>query len=386
MFKHLTRSQKLKLRTVGHIIFFWAIVGAIFAVHNHLFLLSTMQTGFENYDLTVNLLVTILIIPLAGFLGGGTIVYFFKEIVRKFPLWIALIIDTLIIVLVIIAVSIPATLIYNSIYFNRPPWDMFILVHALDFMFGYGIVYTLFFWSLVSASTMIVLQVNEKYGQGVFWKLLKGRYYRPKVEMRIFMFLDIRGSTTIAEKLGHVRWFDLLSQFFNDITEPIIDTKGEIYQYVGDEIIIHWNIENGLEEVNCVNCFFKIKAKMETQTDKYFNEYGIIPQFKAAINCGDVTIGEIGTIKKDIVFTGDVLNTTSRIQDQCNQIRVELLLSEEVVDRIGNQNQFVFNPVGVIDLRGKEVPVSLYSVLTKDQSNQLKEKDYLKPSKVDEIA
>ena len=386
MFKHLTRTQKLKLRTVGHITFFWAIVALLFALHNHLFLISTLQIGIDNYHLGVNVLVTILIVPLAGFLGGGTIVYFFKEKIRKFPLWVAIILDTIIIVLVIIVVSIPATLIYNSIIHGRPPWDLLILVHALDFMFGYGLLYTLFFWSMVAASTMIVLQVNEKYGQGVFWKLLKGKYYRPKVEMRIFMFLDIRGSTTIAEKLGHVRWFDLLNQFFNDITEPILDTKGEIYQYVGDEIIIHWSVENGLDEVNCVRCFFKIKEKMEALSDKYFEEYGVAPQFKAAIHCGDVTIGEIGSIKKDIVFTGDVLNTTSRIQDQCNVIRVELLLSEEVVNRIGSQELFVFNPVGVIDLRGKEVPVSLYSVLTQDQSIQLKEKNYSKVRKVNEIA
>ncbi|MDH4058876.1 MAG: adenylate/guanylate cyclase domain-containing protein, partial [Cyclobacteriaceae bacterium] len=313
-----------------------------------------------------------LVVPLAGFLGGGTIVYFFKEQIRKYPLWVAIVADTLIIVVVIIVVSIPATLIYNSIYFGRPPWDSFIVVHALDFMLSYGLLYTILFWSMVTATTMIILQVNEKYGQGVFLKLLKGKYYKPQVEMRIFMFLDIRGSTTIAERLGHVRWFELLSQFFNDITEPIVNSKGEIYQYVGDEIIVNWNISSGLESVNCVNCFFEIKEKMEANAESYFSEFGIVPQFKAAIHCGDVTIGEIGRIKKDIVFTGDVLNTTSRIQDLCNELRVELLISEEVVNRIKDQNLFDFNPVGVIELRGKEVPVSLYSVLTSAQSERLR--------------
>lgn len=368
MSKKLSRSQKLKLRTLGYITIFWGIAAIVFGFENHLFLLATQQIGFEHYEFGINLLATLLIVPLAGLLGGGTIVYFFKEQVRKYPLWVTILVDTVVIVLVIIIVSIPASLIYNSIYFSRPPWDMFILVHALDFMFSLGLIHTIMFWSMLSALTMIVLQVNENYGQGVFLKLLKGKYYRPKVEMRIFMFLDIRGSTSIAEKLGHVKWFELLSQFFSDITESIIDTRGEIYQYVGDEVIVHWDLPSGLDQENCVNCFFEIKKTIEQNAQKYLDEYGLVPQFKAGIHSGDVTIGEIGRVKKDIVFTGDVLNTTSRIQDFCNELRVELLISQEVVDKMPSQSNYQYNPVGAIELRGKEVPVSLYSVLTREQA------------------
>lgn len=371
MSKKLSRSQKLKLRTIGYITVFWGLAAIIFGFENHVFLLATHQIGFEHYQFGINLLATLLIVPLAGLLGGGTIVYFFKEQVRKYPLWVTILVDTVVIVLVIIIVSIPASLIYNSIYFSRPPWDMFILVHALDFMFSLGLLHTIMFWSMLSALTMIVLQVNENYGQGVFLKLLKGKYYRPKVEMRIFMFLDIRGSTSIAEKLGHVKWFELLSQFFSDITEPIIDTRGEIYQYVGDEVIVHWDLTSGLDQENCVNCFFEIKNIIEQNAQKYLDEYGLVPQFKAGIHCGDVTIGEIGKVKKDIVFTGDVLNTTSRIQDFCNELRVELLISQEVVDKMPSQSIYQYNPVGAIELRGKEVPVSLYSVLTREQAKAL---------------
>lgn len=371
MSKKLSRSQKLKLRTIGYITVFWGLAAIIFGFENHVFLLATHQIGFEHYQFGINLLATLLIVPLAGLLGGGTIVYFFKEQVRKYPLWVTILVDTVVIVLVIIIVSIPASLIYNSIYFSRPPWDMFILVHALDFMFSLGLLHTIMFWSMLSALTMIVLQVNENYGQGVFLKLLKGKYYRPKVEMRIFMFLDIRGSTSIAEKLGHVKWFELLSQFFSDITEPIIDTRGEIYQYVGDEVIVHWDLTSGLDQENCVNCFFEIKNIIEQNAQKYLDEYGLVPQFKAGIHCGDVTIGEIGKVKKDIVFTGDVLNTTSRIQDFCNELRVELLISQEVVDKMPSQSIYQYNPVGAIELRGKEVPVSLYSVLTREQAKVL---------------
>ena len=362
MLRKFTRSQKLKRNTVLNITLFWGMVAAIFALHNHLFLLATRDLGFQHYDFWINLTATILIVPLAGFLAGGTIVYILKEQLSKLPLWVVLLMDTLIIVVLVIIISIPASLIYNSIYFQKPPWDGLVMIHSLDFMLGYGMIHTLFFWTMVALTTMLVLQVNEKYGQGIFLKMIKGDYHRPKVETRIFMFLDIRSSTALAERLGHVKWFELLNNFFNDITEPILDTHGEIYQYVGDEIIVHWNTINGLEDNNCLHCFFEITERIKALDNKYQAEYGVTPRFKAAIHCGNVTVGEIGKIKKDIVFTGDVLNTTARIQELCNEYKVDLLVSQEVMERLTNTKEFSVEPVGSIELRGKQTPVSIFAI------------------------
>lgn len=362
MLRKFTRSQKLKRNTVLNITLFWGIVAAIFALHNHLFLLATRDLGFQHYDFWINLTATILIVPLAGFFAGGTIVYILKEQLSKLPLWVVLLMDTLIIVVLVIIISIPASLIYNSIYFQKPPWDGLVMIHSLDFMLGYGMIHTLFFWTMVALTTMLVLQVNEKYGQGIFLKMIKGDYHRPKVETRIFMFLDIRSSTALAERLGHVKWFELLNNFFNDITEPILDTHGEIYQYVGDEIIVHWNTINGLEDNNCLHCFFEITERIKALDNKYQAEYGVTPRFKAAIHCGNVTVGEIGKIKKDIVFTGDVLNTTARIQELCNEYKVDLLVSQEVMERLTDTKEFSVKPVGSIELRGKQTPVSIFTI------------------------
>lgn len=360
--RKFTRAQEIKFQTVLYITLFWGLVAGIFAVHNHLFLLATQDLGFGHYDFIINLLATLLIVPLAGFLAGGTIVYILKEQLGKYPLWIVLLMDTLIIVVLIIVISVPASLIYNSIYFEKPPWDGLVMIHSLDFMLGYGIIHTLFFWTMVALVTMLVLQVNEKYGQGIFLKLIKGDYHRPKVETRIFMFLDMRSSTAMAERLGHVKWFELLNNFFNDITEPILDTRGEIYQYVGDEIIVHWSTKNGLTNNNCLHCFFEISKRIESLNEKYQTAYGVTPRFKAAIHCGNVTIGEIGKIKKDIVFTGDVLNTTARIQELCNEYKVDLLVSQEVMERLTDTREFSVKPVGYIELRGKQTPVSIFTI------------------------
>src|SRR4030095_2713370 len=133
-------------------------------------------------------------------------------------------------------------------------------------------------------------------------------------EERIFMFLDMRSSTTIAENIGHVKFFQMLSECYSDLSEPITMHSGEIYQYVGDEVIVSWKLKKGLKNNNCIQCFFAMKAVIKKQIEKYNEKFGVLPEFKAGFHFGKMITGEIGVIKKEIDFTGDVLNTTARIQ------------------------------------------------------------------------
>ncbi len=133
-------------------------------------------------------------------------------------------------------------------------------------------------WSFIVAITQLLLQVNSKFGQGVFWNTIRGRYNTPKEEKRIFMFLDISSSTVIAEQLGDKSYHALLKDFFADITYPILDNKGSIYQYVGDEVVIAWNYEDGKENMQCIKCFFDMKEHIEQHKEKYLIHCFVITQ------------------------------------------------------------------------------------------------------------
>jgi FixJ family two-component response regulator len=178
---------------------------------------------------------------------------------------------------------------------------------------------------------------------------------------RIFMFLDITSSTSIAENLGHIKYFELLNDFFNDLAKPIESHKGEIYQYVGDEVVVSWAFEDGIKEANCLHCFFDILDTIDDLSYKYLEKYEMVPTFKAGMHYGKVSTGTIGTIKKEIIYTGDVLNTTSRIEGLCNKHNVMLLLSKDLMNRLPNENQFKFIEIGEISLRGKASFVTLYT-------------------------
>ncbi len=215
---------------------------------------------------------------------------------------------------------------------------------------------------LIVSSTQFMLQINDKFGSGVLWKFITGKYYLPRQEDRIFMFLDLKASTTIAEKIGHQEFFKLIQELFRDITDPIINSLGEIYQYVGDEVIITWTQENGLKQNNCLSCFFDIRELITEKSEHYLKKYGQVPVFKAGLHTGEATVGEIGVIKKDIVYSGDVLNTTARIQSECNNYNVDILISSQMLSRLSLSDMYENVFLGDIRLRGKLEKVQLNTI------------------------
>lgn len=188
-------------------------------------------------------------------------------------------------------------------------------------------------------------------------------YKKPFSEVeRIFMFLDIRSSTSIAEDLGHLQYFELLNNFFRDIAEPISNNKGQIYQYVGDEVVVSWPMEDGLAGANCLQCFFDIVDTMNALTQKYKSKFAVTPSFKAGLHYGKVSTGTVGTLKKEIIYTGDVLNTASRIEGLCNKHNVDLLLSKDLVDKLPLNSDFLPKRIGEISLRGKSTEIMLFTI------------------------
>ena len=221
---------------------------------------------------------------------------------------------------------------------------------------------TMIIWGLLVSSTQFVLQINDKLGQGVLWSFLTGKYSRPREEERIFMFLDLKGATSIAEKMESGKFFEMLKEIYKDITRPIVESLGEIYQYVGDEVVISWSVEKGIRNNNALSCFYRIEKTIEGKNSKYLGKYGVVPTFKAGLHLGKATSGEIGVIKKDIVYSGDVLNTTSRIQSLCNQYNVKILVSSALLQLMKLSEKYIPIPIGEISLRGKEQKIALNTI------------------------
>lgn len=211
--------------------------------------------------------------------------------------------------------------------------------------------------------SLIYAEISEHMGHGVLRNFLTGAYHSPHEEERIFMFSDMKSSTAIAEKLGHERYFQLLKSYYADISESIVMHGGEIYQYVGDEVIVSWPAARGLDKQNCIRCFYAMKRALREKAAWYQQNFGLVPDFKAGFHMGTVTTGEIGALKKEIIYTGDVLNATARIQGLCNQYGVDLLLSKALLNQLKLVPYFISQSLGHSELRGKARKVELFTLV-----------------------
>jgi adenylate cyclase len=209
---------------------------------------------------------------------------------------------------------------------------------------------------------LFFIQLDRLLGPGVLLGYVTGRYHRPLRELRIFMFLDLKGSTTLADKMNVDCYSNFLHSYFTAMSDPILKTGAEIYKYVGDEIILTWKMRRGLEEDSCIRLFFLIEDQIHAHRDYFLKAFGVVPEFKAGVHAGEVITAQMGELKSEIVYNGDVLNTTSRIQALCNQLGQKLLVSAELMESLSLGSEYKVLELGPLSLRGKSEAMELCSV------------------------
>ncbi|HEY0978482.1 MAG TPA: adenylate/guanylate cyclase domain-containing protein [Flavobacteriales bacterium] len=207
-------------------------------------------------------------------------------------------------------------------------------------------------------------EVDRSFGPGLMRPLMMGRYRKPQVEDRIFMFMDLRGSTTHAETLGHLRYSAMVRDLFQDVNRMVPRFEAEIYQYVGDEVVLTWDLHDGPEARRCLLLFYAVQDAIHQRASTYEERYGTVPCFKAGVHAGTVTAVEIGDIKREIAYHGDTINTAARIQSMNNEFGRLLLISERMRELCGDvaPNGLRTEPLGSILLKGKRDHVTIHAV------------------------
>ncbi len=369
----LSQRFYFQFRQVLGITMVWILIGWLDILNS--FSILQLHHYETDFSYTPYLIFSSISMFFSGLIAGSLLVFYLRKWGRRITFGAAVFLNSLILAVIDFLITF---LLHQAAvqFFDRS----FVLTPGIDaaftavnpFLEQRLLIRNFFFWLILSLITVLALNINEKYGPGILLKLILGKYHRPTEEERIFLFMDLRGSTTMAESLGHLRFHQLLNDYFSDITVPILDSKGEIYQYVGDMIVVTWPMELGLKNARCVHCFYKAQAKILKEAPKYRERYGLVPEFKAGIHSGLVTTGEIGFIKRDIVYSGDVLNTTSRIQDICNKFRVKILLSKHLLDKLSlPPGDFLPKRMGVIELKGKKQKIELYTFEESTENQQL---------------
>ncbi|MDX1375267.1 MAG: adenylate/guanylate cyclase domain-containing protein [Burkholderiales bacterium] len=224
------------------------------------------------------------------------------------------------------------------------------------------LLYALPYFFVLSIAIQFVLQMNRLVGTNVLGYFVSGTYHRPKVEPRIFLFLDLEASTRLAEQLGSARYFELLQRAVDDVSAAVLEAQGEIYQYAGDEVVVTWPLETGVRDANCVRCFFEARAAIERRDAQYRRAFGVVPRFRGGLHGGDVTAGELGDQRRQIVFVGDILNTAARLEEYAKRSDLQLVVSGVLLERLALPPGVEARPCGELDLRGKDARVAAYSL------------------------
>lgn len=341
-----------RLRTLVVISFIWVLFSIVFYFN--------LIKGGNDLGVDVNLYQFALTFGIIGFIISAILIFYLKPAFYYQPVWVAIIIKMVIILLLFFLIAFLLLMLFFFTNYTKSLNEYF---HS----FFSNLVYTNTFASfmidmgVMTLFSIVILEVTDKFGPGMFWSMLRGQYHKPKIENRIFIFLDINESTSIAEDLGHEKYFKMLRDFFNDITIPVLANDGEIYQYVGDEVLITWpnTPENKIKSLKFIRNTYYL---LERLSKRYQKKYSHQPKFKAGVHAGEVTAGFVGQIKRELVYSGDTMNTTARIRSMCNDLNESYILSEDFMFDFHQPHGYEITKIGTMELKGRSEPIKLFAV------------------------
>lgn len=212
---------------------------------------------------------------------------------------------------------------------------------------------------VVATMATAYLEVRRLHNSGEIRRFLLGRYRVPVEEERVFLFADLEGSTALAETLGARRYSAFISDCFRDVSEAILAWRGQVYQYVGDEIVVSWPVERGLRGGAAVRCFLQMQEDLDARAAAYRAEYGYAPRFRGGVHAGPVVTTWVGLAKIELAFHGDALNAAARILDVCKTSGARLLVSTSTVQRMQLRAPIQAVPVGPMELHGRRAVMDL---------------------------
>jgi len=219
-----------------------------------------------------------------------------------------------------------------------------------------------FWWTIgfsyaVSALISLAMSIGQLLGPGVFKDLILGRYYRPRTEEMAVAFIDLKGSTALAERVGPETFFQVLSRFAYQVSDVVRHSGGRIYDYVGDEVIVTWSAKHAADLTPAAASLVTLKRRMDALSAEWQAKYGHAAGFRASLHVGPVVVGEIGNEKRAIALLGDTMNVGSRLEQAARDLDEDLVCSVDAARRIGGFLGGELKPLAPVTLKGKSAPM-----------------------------
>jgi adenylate cyclase len=253
-------------------------------------------------------------------------------------------------VLVYLVVIIGALLLVRLIFMPLMP-DRFALGPVFEASVTFSVAMSVF--------GNLVFEMGRLLGFGTLKNFLTGRYVQPRREERAFLLIDMKDSTGLAERLGAIKFHELLNLFFRDIADAALECEAEIHKYVGDEAILTWSGKRALADGACLSCAFVARDLIASNTERYRRRFGVVPKFRAALHRGEIVAGEIGDLRREIAYVGDTLNVAARLLDAAKTTGHDVLVSTDLLKQVALPPDLKVLPLPTLTVRGREAPLEI---------------------------
>ena len=217
--------------------------------------------------------------------------------------------------------------------------------------------YGIAFFATFSVVGILMIRVAHFIGLRTLLDLIIGTYHRPVEERKVLLFLDINGSTALAERLGALSMRSLVRRFLSDVSQPIVNYGGEIYLYKGDGLIAVWDWADAFKADAVLKAVDAMFAAVAKEREVYQRLFGAAPGFRVGIHGGAVIVSEQGDAKRSIGIYGDAINIAARMEEAARAHSVRCVISEIVAQALADRSRV--RQIGTEQVKGISAPVAI---------------------------
>ena len=209
--------------------------------------------------------------------------------------------------------------------------------------------------------------VFSKYVSGaVLEKILadpKGVKLGGEEKIITVLFSDIRGFTTLSEKVSAQELVRILNKYFTLMTGEVLKHGGVLDKYIGDAVMAFWGAP--LDDSNQADNAFKASLGMLERL-KEFNkelekEEGVTIDIGIGLYTGPAVVGNIGSTQRfDYTAMGDTVNVSSRLEGLNKEYKTHLIIGETTRKEITLENKFI--PLGLVSVKGRAKQIPIYTI------------------------
>ena len=184
-----------------------------------------------------------------------------------------------------------------------------------------------------------------------------------EVELTI-MFTDIRGFTSISEKLRPEQVVNLLNRYFTPMTALVRSHRGTLDKFIGDALMAFWNAPVPVPDhpVLALETALDMQATLREINPGLMEDFGITLAMGVGLHTGAAYVGNMGSEELlNYTLIGDNVNLSSRLEGLCSQYGVGLVASAETVSRC--EGRFGFQQLDVLRVKGKQQPVVVFTAM-----------------------